>query len=161
MIVAPDLPVFRAIADPTRRAILDLLMAGERAVNDLLAPFKMTQPAISQHLKVLREAGLVSERRAGRQRLYRLEPAPLKAVHDWTAHYERYWTQKFTDLGDYLDQLPDDVVTSKPKAATDERRATKQKRASAKREGSTVKKTAATKARATQRNTKRKSKRKS
>lgn len=160
MIVAPDLPVFRAIADPTRRAILDLLMAGERAVNDLLAPFKMTQPAISQHLKVLREAGLVSERRAGRQRLYRLEPAPLKAVHDWTAHYERYWTQKFTDLGDYLDQLPDDVVMSKSKPATDERRSTKRKRASAKREGSTVKKKAPAKAHTPRRKTKRKPKRK-
>ena len=161
MIVAPDLPVFRAIADPTRRAILDLLMAGERAVNDLLAPFKMTQPAISQHLKVLREAGLVSERRAGRQRLYRLDPAPLKAVHDWTAHYERYWTQKFTDLGDYLDQLPDDVATSKPRAATDDSRATKRKRASAKREGSTVKKKAASNAHTARHKAKRKPKRKS
>ncbi len=161
MIVAPDLPVFRAIADPTRRAILDLLMAGERAVNDLLASFRMTQPAISQHLKVLREAGLVSERRAGRQRLYRLEPAPLKAVHDWTAHYERYWTQKFTDLGDYLEQLPDEVVTSKPIAATDERRATKRKPATAKGDGATIKKKAATKARTHRRKAKRKPKRKS
>lgn len=107
MIATPDLPVFRAIADPTRRAILDLLAAGERAVNDLLKPFKMTQPAISQHLRVLREAGLVSERRDGRRRIYKLEAAPIRQVHEWAAHYQRFWTDKLTALGDYLDAMPD------------------------------------------------------
>ncbi len=125
MIVAPDIPVFRAIADPTRRAILDLLVAGERAVNDLLAPFKMSQPAISQHLKVLRDAGLVSERRDGRQRIYKLEPAPLKAVHDWTAHYEQFWMERFAALGDYLDAMPDDDVKPTKKAASKRKPSTK------------------------------------
>jgi len=158
MIAAPDLPVFRAIADPTRRAILDLLMAGERAVNDLLASFKMSQPAISQHLKVLRDAGLVAERRAGRQRLYRLEPAPLKAVHDWTAHYERYWTQKFTDLGDYLDQLPDDVVEPKQKTATETKPTQKRKRTTTKRTGASKTKQSAGISRTNKRKPRRKSK---
>ncbi len=104
---AIDIPVFRAVADPTRRAILDLLAAGERAVNDLLKSFKMTQPAVSQHLRVLREAGLVSERREGRHRIYKLEAEPIRAVHDWAGHYERFWTRKLTALGDYLDAAPD------------------------------------------------------
>lgn len=115
MITAPDMPVFRAVADPTRRAILDLLAAGERAVNDLLKPFKMTQPAISQHLRVLREAGLVTERRDGRRRIYKLEAAPLRAVYDWAAHYERFWTDKLTALGDYLDTMPDEPAPPKSK----------------------------------------------
>ncbi|MCA9255027.1 MAG: winged helix-turn-helix transcriptional regulator, partial [Phycisphaerales bacterium] len=96
MITTPDIPVFRAISDPTRRAILDLLAAGERAVSDLLKPFRMTQPAVSQHLRVLREAGLVSERREGRRRVYKLEAEPIRAVYDWAAHYERFWTRKLT-----------------------------------------------------------------
>lgn len=95
---------------------MDLLMAGERAVNDLLASFKMTQPAISQHLKVLRESGLVTERREGRRRLYKLDPAPLKTVHEWTAHYEQFWTERFTVLGEYLDAMPDDVANELPKS---------------------------------------------
>jgi DNA-binding transcriptional ArsR family regulator len=96
---------FRAVADPTRRAILDLLADGERAVRDLCARFKLTQPAISQHLRVLRDAKLVRVRRLGRMRLYRLRAEPLKAVYDWTAHYERFWTERFRALGDVLDRL--------------------------------------------------------
>ncbi|MCB9758793.1 MAG: helix-turn-helix transcriptional regulator [Alphaproteobacteria bacterium] len=98
-------PVFRAVADPTRRAILDLLRDGRAcAVTDLVDHFDVTQPAISQHLKVLREAGLVSVTRDGRRRLYALNPEPLRAVYDWVAHYERFWSSKLGALGAYLDQ---------------------------------------------------------
>lgn len=83
--------VFRAIADPTRRALIDLLRTSERSVNELAKPFHMTQPAISQHLRVLRNAGLVKPRQVGRQRVYELNAKPLRAVRDWTARYERFW----------------------------------------------------------------------
>jgi DNA-binding transcriptional ArsR family regulator len=96
--------VFHAVADPTRRAVLDLLSAGERAVNDLLAHFRMTQPALSQHLRILRDAGLVENRRDGRRRLYRLRPAPLREVYDWAAHYQRFWTDRLDRLGAFLDR---------------------------------------------------------
>ncbi|HEY3610937.1 MAG TPA: metalloregulator ArsR/SmtB family transcription factor, partial [Pseudonocardiaceae bacterium] len=74
----PATDVYAAIADPTRRRILDLLATEERSVTDLAAPFRMRRPAVSQHLRVLREAGLVSEHRSGRQRIYQLEPAGLR-----------------------------------------------------------------------------------
>ncbi len=79
--------VFRAISDPTRRAILDLLNERERSVTDLLQPFRMTQPAISQHLGVLRRAGLVRSKRVGRGSFYRVEKRPLQRVYDWVAPY--------------------------------------------------------------------------
>ncbi len=78
---------FHAVAEPRRRQILDLLAAGERPVNDLVELLGLTQPQVSQHLRVLREVGLVHVRDAGRQRLYRLDPTPLKAIHDWLGPY--------------------------------------------------------------------------
>ena len=95
---------FRAIADPTRRAVLDLLSLGERPVGDLARSFDMTQPALSQHLRVLREAGLVSQRRMGRERVYRIRAAQLKAVADWIGPYERFWQRKLQALGTYLEK---------------------------------------------------------
>lgn len=99
-----DEDAFRAIADPTRRAVLDLLSRGERPVNELVNRFRMTQPAMSQHLQVLRRAGLVTQRRAGRQRLYRLRPARLKPVAHWIRQYERFWKRKLRALGDFLEE---------------------------------------------------------
>ncbi len=96
--------VFAAIADPTRRAILDRLRDGEQPVKQLAEPFDMSLPAISQHLQVLCEVGLVSQQRAGRQRLYRLNPEPLKQVSEWVAHYEQFWQQKLDALGEYLEK---------------------------------------------------------
>jgi DNA-binding transcriptional ArsR family regulator len=96
--------VFRAIADPTRRAILDRLKSGPRSVTALLEPFDMTQPAISQHLRVLRDAGLVRPTREGRFRLYALDPRPLRDVARWIDHYEKFWTDKLGKLGKYLDE---------------------------------------------------------
>ena len=95
--------VFLAIAHPARRAILDRLRRGEQPVLALAEPFEMTLPAVSQQLRILRHAGLVSERRVGRQRVYRLNPEPLREVRDWMRHYERFWTRRLRRLGDYLD----------------------------------------------------------
>src|SRR5436305_2078361 len=96
--------VFAAIADPTRRGLLDLLGRGDRTVLALAAHFAMTLSAVSQHLRLLREAGLVSVRKLGRERVYRLNPAPLKAVADWVAFYERFWDEKLDALGRHLDE---------------------------------------------------------
>lgn len=94
--------IFQAIADPTRRALLDLLRAGERPVKSLVEHFPVSQPAISQHLRVLRRARLVSERRVGRQRLYRLQGEALAQVADWLALYEEFWKTKLAALGRHL-----------------------------------------------------------
>ena len=81
--------VFQAVADPTRRALLDMLGESERSVNELLQAFNCSQPAISQHLRVLREAGLVDVRQAGRQRLYRLRAERLETIYAWAAQYRQ------------------------------------------------------------------------
>jgi DNA-binding transcriptional ArsR family regulator len=98
--------VFEAIADPTRRALLDLLAQREHSVGDLVGFFNVTQPAVSHHLAILRKAGLVRNRRAGRQRLYRLHGIPLREVYEWVAHYERFWTGKLAALGEHLRRNP-------------------------------------------------------
>jgi DNA-binding transcriptional ArsR family regulator len=96
--------VFRAIADPTRRAMLDLLsQRGEQPAGALGKPFHITPPAVSRHLRVLKVAGLVAERKDGRQRLYSLRPGPLREVVDWARHYERFWQGKLAALGAVLD----------------------------------------------------------
>jgi len=84
--------VFRAVADPTRRALLDKLRATERSVNDLAGPFPVSQPAISQHLRILRRAGLVRVRQEGRHRVYRLDARPLREVFEWTSLYRDLFT---------------------------------------------------------------------
>ncbi|GAA6619597.1 ArsR/SmtB family transcription factor [Scytonema sp. NUACC26] len=101
---AASADVFAAIADPTRRAILDRLLTGEQPVKQLAEPFAMSLPAISQHLQVLCDAGLVQMRKAGRQRLYRLNPEPLRQVSNWIADYEQFWQQKLDALGNYLEE---------------------------------------------------------
>ncbi|MEH1832925.1 MAG: metalloregulator ArsR/SmtB family transcription factor [Nostoc sp.] len=101
---AASADVFVAIADPTRRALLDLLRSGEQPVKELAQPFAMSLPAISQHLQILCEAGLVQMRKAGRQRLYRLNPEPLKQISEWIAHYEQFWQEKLDALGNYLEE---------------------------------------------------------
>ena len=82
---------FFAILDPTRRRLLDVLARGERPVKRLAASFSTTRSAISQHLRVLHAAGLVSERHAGREHLYQLRPGRLREVYEWVARYERFW----------------------------------------------------------------------
>lgn len=98
--------VFEAVSEPTRRAMLDLLADGERSVGELVDRFDVSQPAISHHLRILREAGLVRTRKAGRQRLYCLQPRPLRRIHDWLGHYERFWTDKLDALGEHLRRNP-------------------------------------------------------
>jgi DNA-binding transcriptional ArsR family regulator len=96
---------FNAVAEPRRRQILDLLAAGERPVNELVAALGMTQPQVSKHLRVLKEVGLVGVRDAGRQRLYRLNADRLKPIHDWVKGYERFWHESFDRLAEYLDEI--------------------------------------------------------
>ena len=96
--------VFQAIADPTRRALLHRLAAGERTAGELAQPFDVSLSAISQHLAILRDAGLVRVRSEGRQRLYVLRPTPLRKVARWIGHYERFWNERLDALGDYLDR---------------------------------------------------------
>jgi DNA-binding transcriptional ArsR family regulator len=101
----PTADVYFAIADSTRRALLEhLANDGERSVSELLAPFSISQPAVSKHLRVLREAKLVRSRKVGRERLYAIEAGKLKEVHDWVSHFEQYWDAKLDALGSYLDK---------------------------------------------------------
>jgi DNA-binding transcriptional ArsR family regulator len=79
--------VFRALADPTRRSILERLYLGELTVTDLCQPFRITQPSLSKHLAVLRRSGLIAARRSGRHRYYRLDPEPLEQIAAWAAHF--------------------------------------------------------------------------
>jgi Predicted transcriptional regulators len=104
--------LFAALANATRREVLRLLRErGPQPVQALADHFAMRRPSLSEHLKVLREAGLVSEERAGRQRIYRLEAAPLADVQDWLHPYERFWRDRLKGLGDLLDRMPDDAET--------------------------------------------------
>lgn len=102
--------VFGAIAAPARRAILLMLAERELPVMELAESFEMTLSAVSQHLGVLRSAGLVSQRKSGRQRLYRLNPAPLKEVADWLTFYQPFWQERLSGLGDYLDRSARDSL---------------------------------------------------
>jgi DNA-binding transcriptional ArsR family regulator len=97
--------VFNAVAEPRRRDILDLLVAGERPVNDLVHALDLAQPQVSKHLRVLRAVGAVDVRDAGRQRLYRLNGAALKPVHDWVSGFEALWEDRFEALDDVLETL--------------------------------------------------------
>jgi DNA-binding transcriptional ArsR family regulator len=96
---------FNAVAEPRRRELLDLLVGGERSVNDLVALLGIAQPLVSKHLRVLREVGLVEVRDEGRQRLYRLNARGLKPIHDWVKAYERSWNERFDALDELLEEL--------------------------------------------------------
>ena len=95
---------FMAIADPTRRQLLELLRRGERPVAELADEFAITRSAVSQHLKLLHDAGIVRERREGRQRLYHLHAAGLREVAAWVNRYEKFWSERMERLGDYLNR---------------------------------------------------------
>ena len=96
---------FNAVAKPRRREILDVLAGGERPVGELVELLGLAQPQVSKHLRVLREVGAVDVRDEGRRRLYRLNGAALKPIHDWVKGYERTWTERFEALDDVLDEL--------------------------------------------------------
>lgn len=97
--------LFLALADPSRRAIFEALTQGETAVKDLTARFDISQPAVSQHLAVLKEAGLVEGRRAGRCIYYRVEPRGMRPLIDWIAHYRAFWTEHVDRLAQLLEKM--------------------------------------------------------
>jgi DNA-binding transcriptional ArsR family regulator len=97
--------VFGALADPTRRAILARLAEGDLPVRELAAPFPMSQPAISRHLKVLESAGLISRSRRATARLSHLEPEPLKEATEWLARYQAFWDERYDRLDELLASL--------------------------------------------------------
>jgi DNA-binding transcriptional ArsR family regulator len=96
---------FAALSDPTRRAILARLAAGETSVTELARPFEMSLPAVSKHLKVLERAGLIARGRERQWRPARLEAGPLKDVAEWTERYRRFWEESYDRLDQYLDEL--------------------------------------------------------
>tara|TARA_R110000868_G_scaffold46658_3_gene153911 strand:+ start:419 stop:769 length:351 start_codon:yes stop_codon:yes gene_type:complete len=96
---------FSALADPTRRAILARLSSGEATVSELSEPFDMSMPAISKHLKVLEQAGLITRGREAQWRPCKLDAAPLKDINDWVEHYRKFWEASFDRLDGYLRKL--------------------------------------------------------
>ena len=95
--------VFGALADPTRRAVLDLLRQGHQPAGQIARAFPVSRPAISKHLRLLRRARLVREHRIGRHRFYRLDPQPLRSVDHWLEHYRVFWSGKLADLKSFLE----------------------------------------------------------
>ena len=96
---------FAALADPTRRAILERLAAGEASVTELAAPFQMSLPAVSKHLKVLERTGLIARGRERQWRPARLEAGPLRAVAEWAERYRSFWEESYDRLDEYLEEL--------------------------------------------------------
>nr|QLH55408.1 ArsR family transcriptional regulator [Archangium gephyra] len=97
--------IFQALADPSRRAIFEALTRGEAAVKDLTARFDISQPAVSQHLATLKDAGLVTGRRDGRCVYYRVEPQGMKPLIDWISHYRAFWTERVDRLEQLLEKM--------------------------------------------------------
>ena len=99
------LDVFNAMGEARRREILDTLISGEKAVGTIVDDLSLSQPQVSKHLRVLSEVGLVSSRAEGRRRLYSLEPARLRPLHDWLLKYEQAWSERMDRMDDYLKEL--------------------------------------------------------
>lgn len=97
---------YAALADPSRRQVLDLLRTGERSVNDLVGLLRLSQPGVSKHLKVLREAGLVDVRPEGKRRLYSLRAEPLAEVDQWLEPYRAFWSARLDALERHLEENP-------------------------------------------------------
>ncbi len=104
-VAAAENKVFQALADPSRRAIFESLSRGEAAVKDLTSRFDISQPAVSQHLAALKDAGLVNARRDGRCVYYRVEPRGMKPLVDWIAHYQAFWTDRLGRLERLLEEM--------------------------------------------------------
>ncbi len=96
---------FNAVAEPKRRELLEALGTAELSVNDIVEKLGWTQPMVSKHLAVLKQVGLVKERRIGRQRMYRVNPARLKPIYDWVSPFERFWSDKFDRLDEVLQEM--------------------------------------------------------
>lgn len=100
----PYQPVFRALADPTRRAILSMLADGERPIADIAAEFDMTRPAIAKHLAILKEGDLISVEAQGRERINRLNPVALKTAADWLSYFDQFWDVRLGKLKEMVEQ---------------------------------------------------------
>jgi DNA-binding transcriptional ArsR family regulator len=100
--------LFEVLAEPNRRRLLDLLRGDERPVGELVTALQISQPAVSKHLRVLRDAGVVASRRDGQRRLYRVHAAPLQELDAWLAPYRAMWEARLDDLARHLDAMPDD-----------------------------------------------------
>lgn len=111
---------FSALADPTRRAILQRLSLGQASVGELAAPFEISLPAISRHLKVLETARLIERERDAQWRRCRLQPGPLKQAVDWIQQYRRFWEDRFDGLADYLETLEEEEDTDVKHGGSDE-----------------------------------------
>ena len=101
------MPVFDVVAEPNRRRILDLLRSAERPVGELVGQLDLSQPAVSKHLRILRDAGLVEARVDAQRRLYRVRPDPLRAIDEWLQPYRGLWAARLDDLERHLDSMPD------------------------------------------------------
>jgi DNA-binding transcriptional ArsR family regulator len=101
-------PTFEVLAEPNRRRILDLLRVAERPVGELVAELDVSQPGVSKHLRVLREAGLVDVRSDAQRRLYRVRPAPLRDIDEWLEPYRKMWASRLDDLERHLDATPEE-----------------------------------------------------
>jgi DNA-binding transcriptional ArsR family regulator len=91
-------PIFRALADPTRRAILSMLAERERPIGDIASEFDMTRPAVAKHLKILKEGDLITVNQSGRERIHKLNPAPLKSASDWLNIFDQFWDDRLANL---------------------------------------------------------------
>lgn len=111
--------LFSALSNPTRRDILDMLLAGERSVGSIAERFEMSRPSVSEHLRLLLDAGLVTERADGRSVLYSAAPEPLLAVRDWLQPHERFWRERLKRMSTALDDLPDDLPEDRPDSEGD------------------------------------------
>jgi DNA-binding transcriptional ArsR family regulator len=96
---------FNAVAEPKRRQVLEALGTAELSVNEIVVKLGWTQPMVSKHLGVLKQVGLVKERRVGRQRMYRVNPERLKPIYDWVSPFERFWSDKFDRLDEVLQEM--------------------------------------------------------
>jgi DNA-binding transcriptional ArsR family regulator len=103
--LATTTDVFNAIAEPQRRAVLDLLAQGERSVNEIAEALALRQPQVSKHLRVLKEVGLVSVRSEGQQHFYKIQADRLKPIHEWVKPFEQLWNERFDRLAEYLKEL--------------------------------------------------------
>jgi len=112
---------FGALADPTRREMLRLLMTGERSVNELAKPFQMTLPAISKHLKVLERAGLIERKREAQSRPCRIKAIPLKEANEWISKYKKFWEDRLDRLDDYLREIQNRDMEPKTKLGAKKR----------------------------------------
>lgn len=110
----PSETVYRAVADPTRRAILDTLRSGPASAGALALAFPISRPAVSRHLRVLREAELVEERREGRARIYHLRPGPLSEIDRWLTTYRAFWGARLHDLKRHVESRPPEPPGESP-----------------------------------------------